>query len=95
MQTNTSERGVGAMLSQLGGDQQEHPVMFLSRKLLPREQNYATVEKLECLAVVWAIQSLQVYLYGQEFTILSDHHALRWLDRMKDKNARLTRSSLT
>ena len=94
IQTDASERGIGSMLSQLGGDQQEHPVMFLSRKLLPREKNYATVEK-ECLAVVWAIQSLQVYLCGQEFTIQSDNHALQWLDRMKDKNPRLTRWSLT
>ena len=72
--TNAPEWGIGAVLSQLGGDQQEHPVMFLSRKLLPREQNYATVEK-ECLAVLWAIQSPQAYLYGQELTIQSDHHA--------------------
>lgn len=94
IQTDASEWGIGTALSQLVGDQQEHPVMFLSRKLLPREQNYATVQK-ECLAVVWTIQSLQVYLYGQEFTVQSDHHALQWLERMKDKNPRLTRWSLT
>ena len=80
IQTDASERDIGVVLSQLGGDQQEHPVIFLSRKLLPREQNYATVEK-ECLAIVWAIQSLQVYLYDQEFTIQSEHHALQCVGR--------------
>ena len=35
IQTDASEWGIGAVSSQLGGDQQEHPMMFLSRKLLP------------------------------------------------------------
>ena len=67
--------------------------MYLGRKLLPREQRYATVEK-ECLAIVWVIQSLKVYLYGYEFIVETDHHALHWLDRMKEKNGRLTQWSL-
>ncbi|XP_040262240.1 testis-expressed protein 11 [Bufo bufo] len=37
--------GLGAVLSQVGGDGMEHPVVYLSRKLLPREVSYATVEK--------------------------------------------------
>ena len=32
--------------------------------------------------------------YGQEFTIETDHLPLSWLDKMKNKNARLTRWSL-
>ena len=67
--------------------------LYLSRKLLPREQNYATIEK-ECLAIKWAICSLQYYLLGREFTIVTDHQPLRWLNEMKDNNKRLTRWSL-
>uniref|UniRef100_A0A1X7U629 Reverse transcriptase RNase H-like domain-containing protein n=1 Tax=Amphimedon queenslandica TaxID=400682 RepID=A0A1X7U629_AMPQE len=52
------------------------------------EEKYAIVEK-ECLAVVWAIQVLSVYLYGKEFVLLTDHHAFYWLDQMHSKNARL------
>lgn len=93
VQTDASERGIGAVLSQEGPDG-EHPVAYISRKLRPRETRYATIEK-ECLAIVWAIQTLRVYLYGQDFTIQTDHHPLQWLDQMKDKNGRLTRWSLS
>uniref|UniRef100_A0A1X7U211 RNA-directed DNA polymerase n=1 Tax=Amphimedon queenslandica TaxID=400682 RepID=A0A1X7U211_AMPQE len=93
LQTDASNRGLGAVLSQIGEDGEEHPIVYISRKLLPREEKYAVVEK-ECLAVVWAIQTLKVYLYGQHFRIQTDHHALYWLDRMKSKNERLSRWSL-
>ncbi|KAL3879165.1 hypothetical protein ACJMK2_031474 [Sinanodonta woodiana] len=44
VQTDASDTAVGAVLSQtLGGE--EHAVAYLSRKLLPREQKYATIEK--------------------------------------------------
>lgn len=36
---------MGTVLSQInGGD--EHPILYLSRKIFPREKNYATVEKV-------------------------------------------------
>ncbi|KAG6922256.1 hypothetical protein G0U57_003144, partial [Chelydra serpentina] len=44
LQTDASEVGLGAVLSQLVGDE-EHPIPYLSRKLLPREQKYAMVER--------------------------------------------------
>ena len=93
LQTDASNQGLGAVLSQYAEDGYEHPVAFASRKLLPREVNYAVVEK-ECLAIVWALCQFHVYLYGQEFTIETDHLPLSWLERMKNKNARLTRWSL-
>ncbi|CAM5157369.1 unnamed protein product [Natator depressus] len=58
----TSEVGLGAVLSQMVGDE-EHPILYLSRKLLPREQKYAVVEK-ECLAVKWAMETPRYYLLG-------------------------------
>ena len=44
------KNGVGAILSQVCEHSQEHPVSSYSRKLLPREQQYSTIEK-ECLAI--------------------------------------------
>ena len=35
------------MLSQLDDNGDDHPVAYFSRKLLPREEKYSTVEK-EC-----------------------------------------------
>ena len=93
VQTDASERGIGAVLSQEGPDD-EHPVAYISRKLRPRESKYATIEK-EFLAIVWTVQTLQVYLRGQYFTIQTDHHPLQWLQLVKDKNSCLTRWSLS
>ena len=93
LQTDASEVGVGAILSQLDDNDQDHPIRYFSRKLLPREQKYVTVEK-ECLAVKLGIQHFEVYLMGKPFRIQMDHRALQWLNNFKEKNSRLTRWSL-
>ena len=93
LQTDASDRGVGAVLSQIGEDGVEHPVSYYSRKLLLREQRYSTVEK-ELLAIKLATNAFKVYLLGQQFMIVKDHRSLEWLDRLKENNARLTRWSL-
>ena len=74
LQTDASELGLEAVLSQLKDDE-EHPVAFASRKLLPREKNYSVIEK-ECVAIVWSLQVFYVYLFGQRFTIETDHQPL-------------------
>ena len=59
LQTDASERGVGAVRSQKNALGQEHPVSYFSHKLLPREAKYSTVEK-ECLAIKLAVQAFRV-----------------------------------
>ncbi|KAL0190638.1 hypothetical protein M9458_013336, partial [Cirrhinus mrigala] len=89
LQTDASDRGLGAVLSQeIEGE--ERPVLYISRKLSKRETKYSTIEK-ECLAIRWAVLTLRYYLLGREFTLCSDHAPLQWLHRMKDTNARITR----
>ncbi|XP_075779191.1 uncharacterized protein LOC142827431 [Pelodiscus sinensis] len=87
--TDASECGLGAVLAQ-DHDGEEHPILYLSRKLLPRERNYATIEK-EALAVKWAIETLRYYLWGNKFKLITDHAPLVWLNSMKNSNPRLTR----
>ncbi|XP_033729482.1 uncharacterized protein LOC117318627 [Pecten maximus] len=56
LRTDASNTGLGAVpLQEENG--QKMPVAYASRKLLPREKNYAIVEK-ECLAIVWAVQTI-------------------------------------
>ena len=93
LQTDASERGVGAVLSQRDEDGEEHPVAYFSRKLLPREERYSTVEK-ECLAIKLAVHMFRVYLLGRKFIIQTDHRSLEWLDCLKENNSRLCRWSL-
>ncbi|XP_075764387.1 uncharacterized protein LOC142819706 [Pelodiscus sinensis] len=91
--TDASDTGLGAVLMQADEKGERHPIVYLSRKLLPRERSYATVER-ECLAMVWALQKLQPYLFGRRFTVFTDHCPLTWLHQMKGTNAKLLRWSL-
>ena len=90
---DASERGVGAVLSQIDNDKQEHPVAFFSKKLLPWEEQYSTIEK-ECLANKLGIHAFKVYLLGRSFQVQTNHWALMWLNNVKDKTFRLTRWSI-
>ncbi|KAL3997082.1 hypothetical protein ACER0C_009738 [Sarotherodon galilaeus] len=89
VQVDASTIGLGAVLAQ-GDPGEEHLVLYLSRKLLPRETNYSTVEK-EALAIKWALEKLRYYLLGREFELETDHRALTWIHSMKDHNSQLTR----
>uniref|UniRef100_K7EX43 Gypsy retrotransposon integrase-like protein 1 n=1 Tax=Pelodiscus sinensis TaxID=13735 RepID=K7EX43_PELSI len=89
VQTDASDRGLGAVLSQ-EQEGEEHPILYLSRKLLPRELQYATIEK-EALAAKWAIEALRYYLLGGTFTLITDHAPLRWIQTMKETNLRIMR----
>lgn len=76
LQTDASERGIGAVLSQLDDDGTDHPVGYFSRKLLPRETRYSTIEK-ECLAIKLGIQAFNTYLMGRKFQVQTDHRSLK------------------
>ena len=93
LQTDASNRGVGAVLSQLDDEGRDRPIAYFSRKLLPREERYSTVEQ-ECLAIKLGVEAFKVYLIGRPFIVQTDHRSLKWLNRLKDNNSRLTRWSL-
>ena len=71
----------------------KHPIAFASKKLLPRERNYSTIEK-ECLAIVWAVQKFQNFLFGKPFALETDHQPLQYLGKVQFQNVRLMRWAL-
>ena len=82
--TDASYHGFGATLSQKDRDGKEHPIAYASKSLLPQEQNYFATE-LEYAAIVWAIEHFHSYLGATEFTLVTDHLALKWLKTVEPK----------
>ena len=93
LQTDACNEGIGAILLQEDSGV-KHPIAFISKKLLPRERNYSTIEK-ECLAIVWAVQKLQNFLYGKQFILETDHQPLQYLGKTQFQNGRLMRWAVT
>ena len=92
VQTDSSDTGMGIVLAQKK-DNEEHPVLYLSKKFSKAERNYSTIER-ECAAIIYAIRKLHYYLDGAKFTIISDHRPLTWLKKNAGTNSRLLRWSL-
>ena len=68
-------------------------ICYASRNLKGAEKQYGITEK-ECLAVLWCIKQFHHYVYGTKFTIITDHSALLWLDKIRTTSDRLARWSL-
>lgn len=87
---DSSQSAVGAALLQGG-----KPVVYGSKTLTSCQQTYAQVEK-ELYAVVFGCQRFQQYIYGQKFTIETDHSPLVAISKRSLANlpARLQRMLL-
>jgi len=84
IQTDASKKGLGAVL------QDGQPVMYCSRSLTPAESNYSNIER-ELLAVVFALDRLNHYVYGYTVTVESDHKPLQsiWQKSIASASPRL------
>ena len=80
--TDASEIGLGAVLSQVGADGQEHPCAYASRVLNEAEKKWAPT-RLEHLAMVWACRHFRPYLAGKHFTMRTDHKPLCGMNRVQ------------
>ena len=65
-------------------------ILCLSRTLKAAELNYFITEK-EMLAVVWALKKLRMYLLGAHTIVRTDHQAIKFFNRCRFANNRLTR----
>ena len=73
LEVDASTQGLGAALMQEG-----QPIAFASKSLTDAESRYANIER-EMLAVVYACEKFHAYVYGREFTVLSDHKPLEMI----------------
>ena len=71
IQCDASKKGLGAVLLQ-----ESRPVMYMSRALTETEQRYSNTER-ELLAIVFALERLNHYIFGRTITVQSDHQPLQ------------------
>lgn len=92
---DASATGAGAVLLQDDADGVEHPVAYFSKKFLPHQKNYSTIEK-EALALLLALQHFEVYVGSNPnlVRVFTDHNPLVFLARMRNANQRIMRWSL-
>ncbi|SAL96276.1 hypothetical protein, partial, partial [Absidia glauca] len=75
--TDASNYGIGAALYQIINDQ-ERFIGYMARSLSPSERNYNTTKR-ELLAIVFALKKFHKYLWGNPFTLYTDHRALTYI----------------
>jgi transposase InsO family protein len=82
--TDASNVGIGAVLFQLNDTKVRH-LGFFARALSKSERNYSTTKR-ELLAVVFALNKFHKFLWGNHFTLFTDHRALIYIHTQKIAN---------
>ena len=87
IQTDASMKGLGAVLLQEG-----KPMIYVSRTLSPAEERYSNIEK-ELLGVVFAMERLHNYVFGEPVRFKTDHKPLEmiWKKNIATASPRLQR----
>ena len=80
--TDASLYAMGSVLSQIDEDGREYAIQYYSKKFNQAETRY-TVSERELAAIIYAIKAFNPYVYGQKFTIYTDHAPLQHLRTMK------------
>ena len=92
METDSSDRGAGGVLSQKGSDGHWHPIAFFSYKFKGPEVRWDTHDK-ELYAIVLGFKNWRHYLQGSKHMVhvISDHNNLRYFMTTKELTAKQVR----
>ena len=86
LETDASLKGLGAVLSQKGDDNEIRVVAYASRSLWPSEKSmrdYSSV-KIELMALKWSVcDKFKDYLLGSKFTVFTDNNPLCYIKSSK------------
>jgi len=88
--TDASNTHVGGVLSQIQTDGTNKPVGYFSKKLNSTECRYSATDK-EALAVLLTCRNFHHYLWGNRFTVVTDHQPLTSIFKRKTKSPRMNR----
>ncbi|KAL2610998.1 hypothetical protein R1flu_022690 [Riccia fluitans] len=88
--TDASAFAIGAVLAQPGKGDRDHPIAYISRKLIPAERNYTATER-ETLAIVWAASKFDHHFKANKVKFITDHRAIVDLVRKPNPAGRLAR----
>jgi hypothetical protein len=70
--------GLRAVLTQCDDEGKEFEVAYVNRSNNATKSRYSSYEG-ECLATVWAIAHFKCYLFGTQFTLVTNHQPLKLL----------------
>lgn len=90
LDTDASDTGIGAVLSQMQSDGTERVIAYASRVLTKAERRYC-VTRRELLAAVTFVNHFRPYLLGKRFTLRTDHGSLTWLRNFREPEGQLAR----
>ena len=89
LDTDASNEGVGAVLSQVQ-DGQEKVIAYMSKSMNVHERSYCITRK-ELLAVITALKHFHNYLYGQQILVRTDNSAVSWIRTLKVPTGQVAR----
>ena len=92
---DASPVGISAILSQKSKNSDMNSqkiIVYASRALSDTEKQYSQTEK-EALAIIWAVEHFYLFIYGSEFTLVTDHKPLEIIygQRTAKTSARIER----
>jgi hypothetical protein len=88
LHTDWSMLGLRAVLTQCD-DEREFVVVYASRSNNATESHHS-LYKGDYLVIVWVVAHFRCYLFGTQFTLVTDHQVLKWLMESDKLTRKLT-----